>query len=251
MSLGRFLKILLGGLLVLAVLFAIAIEFSFIEPSGSAPNQNEQYQAGKQAVYDAFESLASYFIDCFGSLKIWFGGLDHNYIIAYSTAVIMVFTAILGFSTIFLWLATRKAANAAKEAAQYIPIVERAWLFGGPNPEGFVSNGDVLEFKVRIYNYGKTPGIVREIWWDAVANEPLSPEVKYVDGNLHKLDIAFAGGDGGPIHQLTLSAKPSDFFIGYIAYDDIFKKSHMSRFCLRVGPPRFETAGHPAWNDYD
>jgi hypothetical protein len=91
MPLGGFLKILFGGLYVLAVLFIIGLGYSFFtNPPSQNVDQNEQYQTGKQAVYDAYESLASYFIDCFGSLKIWLESLDHNYIIAYSTAVIAV-----------------------------------------------------------------------------------------------------------------------------------------------------------------
>jgi hypothetical protein len=110
-----------------------------------------------------------------------------------------------------------------------------------------------MSFRVRIYNYGKTPGIVKEVWWDAVSKEPTSPETEYVGGHPHKLDVVIASGDDAFVHRLHLSAKANEFLIGYIAYEDIFKQRHRCRFCLGIhtGPLRFETAGPPAWNDYD
>jgi hypothetical protein len=46
---------------------------------------------------------------------------------------------------------------------------------------------------------------------------------------------------------------PAPFFIvGYIAYDDVFRKPHMTRFCVGVGRDgKAAYAGHPAWNAYD
>ena len=46
---------------------------------------------------------------------------------------------------------------------------------------------------------------------------------------------------------------PAPFFIiGYIAYDDVFRKQHMTRFCVGVSRDgKAAYAGHPAWNAYD
>jgi hypothetical protein len=60
---------------------------------------------------------------------------------AVATVVIAVFTAILGLFTMSLARSTGIAAAAAKQSADHIPKVERAYLFGAPR---FTSVGHEL-----------------------------------------------------------------------------------------------------------
>src|SRR5262245_21808002 len=45
---------------------------------------------------------------------------------------LLLMTALLALSTLLLWVYTRRLANAAKAAAEHVPAVERAYVFGGP-----------------------------------------------------------------------------------------------------------------------
>ena len=42
------------------------------------------------------------------------------------------------------------------------------------------------------------------------------------------------------------------FIVGYIAYEDVFRQSHTTRFCVGVARDgKAAYAGHPEWNGYD
>ena len=91
-----------------------------------------------------------------------------------SVATIAAFTIILGVSTCFLWCATRRAALAAKEAAEDIPIVERAYVYPRIVEEkifeaiinvqnGLNPNHHIPRVYFTIKNYGKTAAFIAEI----------------------------------------------------------------------------------------
>src|SRR5262245_59125212 len=48
---------------------------------------------------------------------------------------LLLITALLALSTLLLWFYTRRLANAAKTAAEHVPAVERAYVFGGRSEE--------------------------------------------------------------------------------------------------------------------
>jgi hypothetical protein len=53
---------------------------------------------------------------------------------AFFTLCLVFFTAILSFSTIGLWLVTGTAARAARDSADALPNLERAYIFLEVNP---------------------------------------------------------------------------------------------------------------------
>jgi hypothetical protein len=100
-------------------------------------------------------------------------------------AVTAFFTLVLSVSTIALWLSTRKAADAAREAAEFIPSVERAYIFVEPKISTTTSfdifdnskiGPNAIGTSYVFTNHGKTPAIIQSIevhfdfWTDAPDN---------------------------------------------------------------------------------
>jgi hypothetical protein len=115
-------------------------------------------QASYQQQYERYGPLMVY-IDCLGP----FSHENHSPITA-------AFTVILALSTIALWVSTRDSALAARAAAEHIPRVERAYIYGGFGPHSggrryaTDENGnDFIVASVTMANYGKTPGFIKTI----------------------------------------------------------------------------------------
>jgi hypothetical protein len=164
---------------------------------------------------------------------------------------LMILLALLALSTVMLWFYTRRVANAAKIAAEHVPAVERAYVFGGPT-DLFLLH-DQASVRLAMQNYGRTPAVIRGWLVEFVAQEPRGKkpayeETKRADANeILEPDKLFSPA-------VTFRSEiPAPFFIvGYIAYDDVFRKQHMTRFCVGVGRDgKAAYAGHAAWNAYD
>jgi hypothetical protein len=164
---------------------------------------------------------------------------------------IVTFTALLALSTLLLWIYTRQVANAAKIAAEHLPAVERAYVFGGPT-DLFLLH-DQASVRLAMQNYGKTPAVIRGWLVEFVAQEPHGKKTAY-DGSRRIVanDILEPFKLFSP-PTVFRSEIPAPFYIvGYIAYDDVFRKSHTTRFCVGVGRDgKAAYAGNPAWNEYD
>lgn len=158
---------------------------------------------------------------------------------------------LLTFSMVLLWFYTRRAANAARLAAEYVPAVERAYVFGGPT-DLFLLH-DQASVRLAMQNYGKTPAVIRGWLVEFVAQEPRGKRPAYdetkrtVSNEILEPDKLFSPA------MTFRSEIPAPFFIvGYIAYDDVFRKAHTTRFCVSVTrDAKAAYAGHPAWNAYD
>lgn len=174
--------------------------------------------------------------------------------IALSTFGTFIFTGVLGISTIFLWGATKTAANAAKTAAEHVPRVERAYIFGGPSNIVMNLPGRKTTFDIQIGNSGRTPALLKEICLVISTTCPTG-EPNYPNPQIVVTDLAIDGAATGvrlPINSSTNLVSPY-FAYGFFKYDDIFHVTHTSRFCARIIPAmgKFEIAGGPAWNDWD
>ena len=90
---------------------------------------------------------------------------------------IVTFTALLALSTLLLWIYTRRVANAAKIAAEHLPAVERAYVFGGPT-DLFLLH-DQASVRLAMQNYGKTPAVIRGWLVEFVAQEPRGAKPGY------------------------------------------------------------------------
>jgi len=164
---------------------------------------------------------------------------------------LLALLTLLTLSMVLLWFYTRRAANAARLAAEYVPAVERAYVFGGPT-DLFLLH-DQASVRLAMQNFGKTPAVIRGWLVEFVAQEPRGKkpaydEAKRTDANeilepekLYSPAVTFRSEIAAPF-----------FIVGYIAYDDVFRKSHTTRFCVSVTrDSKASYAGHAAWNAYD
>jgi hypothetical protein len=158
---------------------------------------------------------------------------------------------LLTLSTVLLWFYTRKVANAARLAAEYVPTVERAYVFGGPT-DLFLLH-DQASVRLAMQNYGKTPAIIRGWLVEFLAQEPRGRKPVYDETRRTESNEILEPDKLFTPAMTFRSEIPAPFFIvGYIAYDDVFRKPHVTRFCVGVTrDAKAAYAGHPAWNAYD
>lgn len=165
-----------------------------------------------------------------------------------------LFTAILAVGTLMMAIYTAVVARATKTAADHIPTVERAYLFGGPTKIEALADKNVTNFKLIVDNSGKTPAIINEVCIRYLFSEP-SGLPNYTDAKISWVDFMINAGVSGQIlpFDAGLNTVKPFFVAGYFGYLDIFRKSHKSRFCVRIRPDlgQFEMAGGVAWNDWD
>jgi hypothetical protein len=154
-------------------------------------------------------------------------------------------------STLMLWVYTRKVANAARLAAEYVPAVERAYIFGGPT-DLFLLH-DQASVRLAMQNFGKTPAIIRGWLVEFVAQEPRGKKPTYDEAKRTEAnEILEPEKLFSPAMTFRSEIAAPFFIVGYIAYDDVFRKSHVTRFCVGVTrDAKAAYAGHAAWNSYD
>ena len=164
---------------------------------------------------------------------------------------IVSFMALLALSTLLLWFNTRRAVTAARIAAEHIPAVERAYVFGGPT-ELFLLH-DQATVRLAMQNYGKTPAVIKEWLVEFVAQEPRGKSPSYeaskrtIANEILEPDKLFS-----PASVFRSEIAAPFFIVGYIAYEDVFRQQHTTRFCVGVARDgKAAYAGHPAWNGYD
>jgi hypothetical protein len=164
---------------------------------------------------------------------------------------LVILMALLALSTLLLWIYTRRAANAARAAAEHVPAVERAYVFGGPT-DLFLLH-DQATVRLAMQNYGKTPAVIREWLVEFLAQEPRGRKPSYDGGKRTVTNEILEPFKLFSPAAVFRSEIPAPFYIvGYIVYDDVFRRSHTTRFCVGVardGKAAF--GGHPAWNAYD
>ena len=164
---------------------------------------------------------------------------------------IVALTGLLALSTLLLWFNTRRAVNAARIAAEHIPAVERAYIFGGPT-DLFLLH-DQASVRLAMQNYGRTPAVIREWLVEFVAQEPRGRKPAY-DGSRRTVANEILEPDKlfSPAMVFRSEIAAPFFIVGYITYDDVFRQSHTTRFCVGVARDgKAAYAGHPAWNEYN
>jgi hypothetical protein len=190
-------------------------------------------------------------------------------IVAYYTKVLAWFTGVLALASIgqgFMLLRTdkitRRAADAAKESADHIPRVERAYLHGGGEPIGVqmwpekdgVQN--LPTFRLDINNHGKTPGELLEygIGWCRISeidDLPLTPHYKwyyyrdFVQSNAPREIKKLKMPNDIPISDAVI--------FGRFGYKDIFGECHSNGFVQHGGNPIMAphltyTEADPPWD---
>ena len=164
---------------------------------------------------------------------------------------IVTFTALLALSTLLLWVYTRRVANAAKIAAEHLPAVERAYVFGGPT-DLFLLH-DQASVRLAMQNYGKTPAVIREWSVEFVAQEPRGGKPAYDKSKrtpTNEILEPFKLFSPPTVFRSEIAAP--FFIVGYIGYEDVFRQSHTTRFCVGVARDgKAAYAGHAEWNVFD
>ena len=111
MPLGRFLKVLLGGVLALAILFVAAAEISGTLLPVKPSDYLDGYAAIEQAAWETLNAAQA----CAMRTVEWLKNLDHDDWLAALTGAIALFTAVLAWSTRKLWKAGEKQIALARE----------------------------------------------------------------------------------------------------------------------------------------
>jgi hypothetical protein len=177
--------------------------------------------------------------------------------IAFFTAITAIGTIVLAVSTIFLWIVTRKVALAAKASAEALTTIERAQLFVEIASAGFYSKdgkGDEIHAEVKLWNYGKTPAIVKMIRGYIVfadsppttlmdfpgADRQLPPGLGIASNVVFPLDVSkkWTEADREAVMRLNTTA----FCVGLVQYSDVMGMGHETAYCWQYVPAgnRFE-----------
>jgi hypothetical protein len=170
-----------------------------------------------------------------------------------------IFTGFLTFSTIGLWLVTRTAANAARDAAEALPIVERAYVFLKSAESNDISNtltfGDdtVGKFSLKwaFKNHGRTPAKIQDLRM-MVRYWPKPPSTNDKSGTPLPAPFVIGAGEEWANNPFTFEVYGAEYeqakagqgciyFWGKLGYADIFNARHEVGFCSQwhFGENRF------------
>ena len=178
---------------------------------------------------------------------------------------LVMFTGVLAAVAIFQFFVlrktlreTQKAANAAKDSADALPILERAYIFSKVIPsrkiEIFHGGFDYdkgLEAELWLKNHGKTPAIIKEIaFWGYKYDSPIRDKLIVI--KVHAPRESFIGHDeefeedsyGFPfitkdewVGLCTIPHKLIIYCVGYVKYTTIFGEEHCHFFCWEFDGP--------------
>lgn len=165
-------------------------------------------------------------------------------------------TVVLAISTFGLWAVTNTAAKAAKEAAEALPIVERAHVYPMiVNPGAILErvrfamtfpltsteddecSSDTAELTFRIKNYGKTPAILKSVMVGFGIHPPGALIGKIVQecilGAGESTETLIAEMERGFTQREALEIiewRSRVGFSGTIQFDDIWGNAHETEF---------------------
>ncbi|HEX7533060.1 MAG TPA: hypothetical protein VF340_07470 [Methyloceanibacter sp.] len=185
-----------------------------------------------------------------------------NFAFGSAERAIATFAGILAASTLLLWFNTRRAANAARIAAEQIRSVERAYLFAAPTNITLDDTRTETTVHIRVDNPGRTPGILTLVYGQFSKKPPQGENPVYEGGGSKAFELVVNSSNGAGAHDPAANvilpvtfkidfADPIHFW-GYVEYLDILKKPHTTRFCALIYPAqgKWEIAGGRAWNDW-
>lgn len=231
------------GVLGLAVLLLLTISLE----SGAKGQVCEHNPQTNQ------ENCSSYSLPLFAAIQV------SEFFDAHNGAFTALFTIILALSTIALWTSTKEAADAARDAAEALPALERAYLFIEPEiafSTRSLKNDipNIARFENRAWvqyqfvNHGKTPAIIvsLQVNFDLLSDAPdncehrpnllLTSEMvvkssEYTDARTIELGRLLTNSESDALK----AGHVSFWFYGSVIYLDIMGKSHTTRFRWRRG----------------
>lgn len=171
------------------------------------------------------------------------------YDIRITDAIIALFTALLFASTVYLYRATKRSADAAFRTAEHMQTVERAWIIASIRRDD-ADGGSHMTHTLWLTNHGKTPGTIKTIQVDYSLGEP-PPQIPHYDAPKKQVYVVLGAGES---HSCPLTAMLNPTFVwGCVRYGDVFGQqgsTNVLGFCFRVDPAnnRIEAgASHPDW----
>jgi hypothetical protein len=182
----------------------------------------------------------------------------YTLVLAVFTALLAVVSGVQGFLLLRADKTARIAADAAKRSADAAFAAERARFFivieshnlrqiiGNVESRGILASGENFSIKYRFRNYGKTPGIIKELTLNSMiaAAPPDPPSHSFVSKDFPERMIGANGSTPedwyGPVTTPELSqvqaigGNSSRFwFYGRLYYDDVFGNQQVHRFYFR------------------
>lgn len=195
-----------------------------------------------------------------------FAGKIRSDPVAAFTAVLALFTAVLAVSTIALWWVTRAMADTSKKA---LLDLERPIVFGGVSRSGLTLEGNELrrsQLELSIYNHGRTMARLRRLEWEvrvaqkgsiappidpsSVGGRELPPGTVCVSGDPFNESENLLTKWGLDTVEKIASGDASVWIVGFVRYDDVFQRHHISGFTLVFDPigGRFVRRGGEVYN---
>jgi len=166
--------------------------------------------------------------------------------------LLAAFTLGLFISTRKMWRSTEKSANTAKDAAEALPLVERAYVFENvqfkkmepiySKDRGHEGNFD-FSVEVLLYNFGKTPAVINRSQAMVSLKNPIIPQIEEIEiPSGIVLGSQSAGTPGTPMPVISTIVNESEwkdislnkitaYCCGRIAYQDVFGKKWKTDFC--------------------
>lgn len=254
------------GLFVALFISLVVVFLVFAISSGHAPELTREQIRECQRYWERDEYCGALvsppakilIVDWIANNTDWLAAL----ITASATVFIALFTRALKRSTDNLWVATKAAADAAKESADAIPVIERAYVFLklekdnlseclahalGTTTDVYVSGPPKPFIAWRLHNGGRTTAVIADIRMaieiaDAPSEPPYEnlPSVEYRDEFIHSTNLTEENAikrdrisRGQALEIASPEGGKSIFFCGEIDYEDVLDKPRRTGFCLR------------------
>ena len=231
MPLGRFLKVLLGGVLALAILFVAAAEISGTLLPVKPSDYLGGYPAIQQAAWEALNAAQA----CAMRTLEWLKSVDHDVWLTLSTVLIAVFTGCLWWSTRKLWkagerqLRVMQRSHLAVEPHGVVPLLAETHTIG----------------RINIRNVGNVPA--KNVRWfmnqdvssDGMRKDFPITEKEFGQSNIVPPGIAMYFSQNNAISDEDANAivgGAAYYFVwGIVRYSDVFGGDRFTRFCHRYG----------------
>jgi hypothetical protein len=248
------------GIVLLLLIVIVSLGSGTWFSSHCAPHQPSESREQNQATEENCATLDGIIFRSAATGMKAVGEAFHAYhddVNAFATVFIAIFTIVLGIFTVSLSRSTRIAANAAKQATDALPVVERAYVYpviisaGGTGEcirealvfyEGDITKDDTpipttAEITFRIKNYGKTPAILKSAYAGFGVN-PIGAELglsipESILGEMETTSELTSKMQAGPTRTQAQNIRvytASMGFNGQITFDDIWGNEHTTRF---------------------
>lgn len=207
------------------------------------PNNGANYGEPGANLFDKFQTSLVLF---FG----WIAGWKSDVWSAIATIVIASFTGFLWWSTRALW----------RQHEIDFERLERAYIFAGPGelrwatPQGYETVSPSVSVRITVGNFGRTFGTIKECFLDFLSEEPTAEYPSYPRTGVISDDLVIMPGEKDKILNPRFTTNQTSlplFVFGYVAYQDVIRRKHTSRFCVCMENGQVTPVGSRHWNEWD